>query len=524
MTEINNNLAAIDLGTNSFHLVVVKPLPHNKFHILDSGKVTVRLGTGAIDLDAIKEDAMQRGLEAIQYFKKIADSQKAQIHAVATSAVREARNREDFISLIEKECGISINVISGHEEARLIYLGILQALPFYNNQILTIDIGGGSTEFLIGKQGNVFFSASLKLGAIRLKDRFFSTEPLKKNHVEKCRRFIRTHLNGILAETKNLERELAVASSGTAETLHMIAMSHFRKKNKNLEIVTKDEIDKIVKLLLSYDTAKKRLAIDGLDEKRADIIVGAAILMQEIMNAFQIPELHISGYALREGIIYDALNREMDKLSEIRKQSVIHLAEKFHDPRIPRSGASLHIADLSIQLYQECLRIGLIESSGENDPLLLESAAILHNIGLVIAHSSHHKHSAYIIRNTEHLTGFNLHEIEIIAQLARYHRKSFPAARHPEFKLLSDTDKKRVEIMSSILRIATGLDRSGKGVIKEIHLELNDSLVTAVLALNEEINDADPSLEIWSAEMKSELFEQTFRKKVSFRIHSVSQV
>ena len=522
MNTSDYNLAAIDMGTNSFHLVVAKALPHGKFHILDSGKVSVRLGSGAIDLDTISDAAMDRGLKAIQYFKKIADSQNARIHAVATSAVREARNKDQFINLIKENCDVNVEVISGHEEARLIYLGILQALPLYNKQILTIDIGGGSTEFLIGKQGNVFFSASLKLGAIRLKDRFFHEEPLKKNQIENARRFIRLHLIGIIAETKNINFEFAVASSGTAETLQLIANTNFGRNNLESDSLTRTEIDKIVKLLLSFDTAKKRLSIEGLDEKRADIIVGAAILMQEIMNAFNIEKLHISSYALREGIIYNALHRNMDELSEIRKLSVIHLAERFFDPHIPRSGPSLHIADLSAQIYKECIRIGLIQKSEDDDLCLLESAAILHNIGLVISHSSHHKHSAYIIRNTEYLTGFNLSEIDMIAQIARYHRKSFPASKHLEYKLLSEKEKRRLEIMSSILRLATGLDRSGNKIIKTIRLESRNNAVAAYLTINEDEN-SDPSLEIWSGELKSDLFEKTFKKKISFEISHQTQ-
>ena len=167
-------IAAMDLGTNSFHLAVVQPDDQGRFEILSTEKEAVRLGSGGGDLNLILPDAMERGLTVLKRFTAISRSMNADIRAVATSAVREAKNSAEFLERVKKECGLDVEVIPGKEEARLIYLGILQCLPVYDKRVLTIDIGGGSTEYLVGKSGIPEFAVSLKLGAIRLKDRFFT--------------------------------------------------------------------------------------------------------------------------------------------------------------------------------------------------------------------------------------------------------------------------------------------------------------------------------------------------------------
>ncbi|MBL8020824.1 MAG: exopolyphosphatase, partial [Leptospirales bacterium] len=193
-------IAAMDLGTNSFHLVVVQPDSQGRFEILSTEKEAVRLGSGGGDLDLILPDAMERGLVALKRFTAISRSMQAEIRAVATSAVREAKNSAEFLRQVKRECDLDVEVILGKEEARLIYLGILQCLPVYDKRVLTIDIGGGSTEYLIGKSGVPEFANSLKLGAIRLKDRFFEKGQVSERRIAECRQFIQIALTGVREE------------------------------------------------------------------------------------------------------------------------------------------------------------------------------------------------------------------------------------------------------------------------------------------------------------------------------------
>jgi len=516
--ENGGNLAAIDIGTNSFHLVVVHPVRNGKFIILESGKEAVRLGSGVGTFDVITDDAMERAISALLRFKKIADSFHAPVRAVATSAVREAVNRDLFLARVKKEIGLNVDVISGHEEARLIYLGILQAMPVFEKPTLAIDIGGGSTEFVFGNNGNPLYTSSLKIGAIRLTDQFFHKEPITQQQIEACRKYIRISLSSVIRETKQFSFEIAVGSSGTIETLLDILNGSLPPKKKRYETLSKSNLERTIKILLSEDKAKKRARIPGLDEKRADIIIGGALLLQEVFKAFKISELHISPYALREGIIFDSFERSLHHSDDIRKNSVLHLADHFFNPAIPGCGPANHIAFLSLQIFDELMRHDRLKKLQEEDRKLLEYAALLHNIGLSISHSAHHRHSAYIIRNTEHLIGFTWAEIEIMALLTRYHRKGGPSRKHPDYMALRESQRHRVNLLAAILRIATALDRTGRSIVESITLEIDSGQTVFKLFSSQK---SDPSIEIWSAEMKADLFEKVFQSRAIFMpVHS----
>ncbi|HNE23821.1 MAG TPA: Ppx/GppA phosphatase family protein, partial [Leptospiraceae bacterium] len=436
-------IAAMDLGTNSFHLAVVQPDDQGRFEILSTEKEAVRLGSGGGDLNLILPDAMERGLTVLKRFTAISRSMNADIRAVATSAVREAKNSAEFLERVKKECGLDVEVIPGKEEARLIYLGILQCLPVYDKRVLTIDIGGGSTEYLVGKSGIPEFAVSLKLGAIRLKDRFFPGGVVTDKAVSECRQFVRIALTGARDETKSRGYEMAIGSSGTIETLW--DMIRLRKKIPELAepVIHLQDLDRVVDDILSIEGPEKRAKLDGLDEKRADIIVGGAILIQESARLLGISALYFSRYALREGVVFDALQRKSDHalgIPDVRRSSVDRLAESF--ARVTQVVHAPGVVNVAARLFDEVTAtrpgIGTLE-----DRFLLECAAKLHNVGVAISHGSHHKHSYYIIRNSD-LLGFSPIEIELIALVARYHRKGEPKQNHPEYGSLAKSTQSRV--------------------------------------------------------------------------------
>ena len=211
-------VAALDIGTNSFHLVVAKPVPGG-FEVVTREKEVVRLGHGGGDMKQLSEEAMERGVKCLVRLSKIADSHDAEVRAVATSAVREAKNRSDFIKQVRKSTGIEIEVVSGVEEARLIHLGVLNAIGIHDRSMFMCDIGGGSTEVVVGLDDEVLFARSFKLGAVRLTDRFFSNSALHPSAVPSCRAFIRSMLSVVAPEVAELGFEVVAASSGTAETI-----------------------------------------------------------------------------------------------------------------------------------------------------------------------------------------------------------------------------------------------------------------------------------------------------------------
>jgi exopolyphosphatase/guanosine-5'-triphosphate,3'-diphosphate pyrophosphatase len=510
---MNDHLAAIDIGTNSVHLVVVKITESRRFEIIAQEKEVVRLGSGSKDMKYLKEDAMDRAIEVLKRYKQIADISRAEVKAVATSAVREALNKEVFIQRARAEAGIEVEIISGFEEARLIYLGVLQALPIFDKKILLVDIGGGSTEFLIGKSGEMIEANSLKLGAIRLTDQFFKEEPVDAKSVNRCRQYVEVYIHPMAREVRRHGFEAAVGSSGTISNIaQMIQILRREQPTRFLSNFTfsRMELAEVVKLLVKADTVKKRQKIEGLDPKRADIILAGAIILEQAFEKMAIDAMTVSGFALREGVILDALQKHkgdaMRHLTDIRYKGVLHLAESC----LYEKEHADQVTHLALQLYDQLRDLHKLEDINRE---YLEAAGILHNVGFFISHAQHHRHSYYIIRNSEYLTGFTSHEIEIIAQVARYHRKSIPKLKHEEFARLSPKDQMIVKKLSGILRVAEGLDRTHSSVIRSLRFGRSGEALTLHLRSS---NDTYPSLEIYTAETRKELFEQTLGVNLSF--------
>lgn len=509
------NLAAIDLGTNSFHLIIVKVKEDGSFESLGKEKESVRLGSGAGQTDVITPDAMQRGLDCLHRFKKLASVQNAQIRAVATSAIREAKNKNEFIHKVESELGIHIEVISGYEEARLIYFGILQGLQVYNKKIMAIDIGGGSTEISIGYQGNLQYAQSLKMGAVRLTDKFFNGDPIENSDVLQCKMYVQSMLTPLRKPIENMEAELVVGSSGTIQAIAQMIIA--MKKEETPRILsnytfTSQDLKRIREIITNANTLKKRTKIPGMDNKRADIIVAGSIILEGIFKKFSLKSLTISDYALREGIILDTIKKWEDRespeksLNNIRYKSVQNLFNSFPFEKQHVE----HVTKLSVKIFDDLLKFHRCPVYSKE---YLIAAAMLHEIGAGISHTSHHKHSAYIIRNSEVLTGYNYDEIEIIALIARYHRKSVPKSKHFEFGKLPPENQMLVKKLAGILKIADGLDRSRQSIVQSINAELVNEKMHFRLKTRPNM---DPSVEIWSASQKKDLFEAAYNIKCEF--------
>jgi exopolyphosphatase/guanosine-5'-triphosphate,3'-diphosphate pyrophosphatase len=497
-------LAAIDIGTNSVHLVVAQPIGSGRFEILDREKEVVRLGSGSGDMKELAPDAIGRGVDALTRFRRIADRFGAPVRAVATSAVREADNRRDFLDRVRADAGVEVEVISGVEEARLIHLGVLQAVPVVDRRVLVIDIGGGSTEFVLGQDGDVRDAWSLKLGAIRLTERFLRDEPLRKRQVTDCRQEIRAYLAQVQAGVRRLGFDVAVGSSGTIVNLG--EMVRARSKAEPLRTVnnfrfTADDLHAVVDDLVGAKTVERRLKVPGLDPRRADIIVGGALILDEACAALDIGEVVVSDFALREGVLLDALARRergaLGHLGDIRRRSVEHLAAIAPGER----AHSEHATRLALELFDATRDL---HGLGDEHAELLEAAGLLANVGLFISHDRHHQHSYYIIRNSDLLVGFTDREIEVIAQVARYHRKSSPKPRHAEFARLDTRDQEVVRVLAGLLRVAIALDRSRQAIVKRLGVTSGRRTLTVVV----DAGEADVALELYTADQRKDLLEE----------------
>ncbi|MDG2113920.1 MAG: Ppx/GppA phosphatase family protein [Actinomycetota bacterium] len=515
-----NIVAAIDVGTNSFHLLVADFDASGHFEVVTREKESVRLGSGADDMKRLSAEAMDRGIAALDRMRRIAEHAGAlDILAVATSAVREAGNNHEFVARARDEAGIEVEVVSGVEEARLIHLGVLQSAPVFDRRHLVFDIGGGSTEFIVGEGSRPLLLRSLKLGAIRLTDRFFPEGVVKPGSVDECALYVDSFVGGLEHQIAELGFDVAVGSSGTIITLARMAgaLRGDRQRRTGNLAFTSGELETLVDELARRTTPQKRRELPGLEERRSDIIVGGAVLTRQIARMLHIDRVEVSEHSLREGIVFEQRRRAsapgldpFHRLGDLRRSAVMYVASRFHEDLTHAQ----HITDLALEVFDG---LTAIHGLDDDDRDLFEAASLLHNVGVYISHSAHHRHSYYVIRNSEHLAGFTEREVEIVAQVARYHRKSAPKTKHAEFASLGAGDRSRVRWMAGMLRVAIGLDRSNRQVVHRVEVGVDDSQIT-IDGLVAEGDDA--SLELFTAEARADLLAATSERSVTIRLCS----
>ena len=321
----------------------------------------------------------------------------------------------------------------------------------------------------------------------------------------------------MVREVERVGFGVAIASSGTAETVASLVNSQrggATPRTLNNFVMTRDEINLAVKSLSSASSVEERKALPGMDPSRADIILAGALILEQAVEELGIDEIVISDNALREGVLLDALSRRrgatLHHLRDLRRRSVLHLAESMDDDvdhSMRAAGFALDLFDATTSLH------GLGDDSRE----LLEAGALLANVGLSISHSEHHKHSYYVIRHSDRLAGFTDHEIELIAQIARYHRKSAPKLKHPEFAHLWPDDQSRVRILAGLLRVAIALDRSHKGRVERIVVSVIEDADEVLISVQRR-DDLDVDLEVQTAEDRKGLLEDVLSRRVRISV------
>ncbi|MEM6614332.1 MAG: Ppx/GppA phosphatase family protein [Cyanobacteria bacterium P01_C01_bin.72] len=511
-------IAAIDIGTNSIHMVIVQIEPTlPSFTVIAKEKDTVRLGDRHPATGELTPQAIKRSLNTLRRCKELAISLKVeQIIAVATSATREAPNGEYFLRQIESELGIIVNLISGKEEARRIYLGVLSGMDFNEQPHIIIDIGGGSTEIILADIHEPRFLSSTKVGAVRLAKEFVTTDPISDSELKVLRAYVRGMLERPVDEIwHNLQLNEVPRTVGTSGTIETIAEIHAKEvlgavpdPLNGYEIRYRD-IEKIVKKLAKMNY-KERLEVSGLVDKRAEIIVPGAVILLEAMQMLKLNSIIICERALREGMIVDwmlsrgLINSRLRYQNEVKSRNVIKIAHKYHVDL----SYSQRVAKFALSIFDQLQ--GQLHSWDEAERDLLWSAAILHNSGVYISHSAHHKHSYYLIRNAE-LLGFTELELELIANIARYHRRSKPKKKHGAYYQLPHKKYQlMVRQLSAILRLAVALDRRNKGAIARVNCEYDKGDDTLYFQIEpKEVGD-DCSLELWNLSYKKEVFEEEF--------------
>jgi len=499
----------VDIGTNSIRLLVARLKGRGAYTVLSDQKEAVRLGEGEFRAGLLAPEAMDRAVLVASRFAGLARSFGAsEIVAVATSATREARNRDVLLSRLRSEAGLDVRVISGEEEARLIFLGVASGLELGDRTALVIDIGGGSTELAVGTAGGCTCLASVELGSIRLGTLF---PPRGRGgaytgaDLRELREYCASALLRPLENITGQQFEIAIGSSGTILTLAGVAaeMANGSAAGDARKLTT-DGVRGAVRRLASL-TVEERRQVPGMNPGRAEIIVPGAVILETLLKSLALSGLVTTSRALKEGLLVSHLSRRgyLPPHGDVpvREQSIARLAENF------RSAGShgRHVADLAGQLFDSAGTIGLHRLQGDARELFVY-AARLHDIGTAIAFASHNLHSQYILTNTE-LPGFDQRECAIMGMLVRLHRKKLPGLNGPELRELVPGDRRLVFMLAVLLRLAEALDRTHCGLVRSARFEDGGPAVRLILS-----GGPDPHLEVWGAENQTRAFKKVFHR------------
>ena len=487
-------LAAIDVGTNAVRLEIARPLADGAIEILHQERDPVRPGEGVFKTGGIPPETAERLMSTLRRYSALCKRYSATVRAVATSALREARNRDEIVKRALVEAGLELEVVSGREEARLICLGVLHGKPAKARSIV-VDIGGGSTEIAnaVGERPEELWSVAI--GAVRLTEIFDASGKVGAKKLELMRRFADEAFREAMPRLPRRYPRTALGSSGTINTVVAYAAAE-GTAHATAQQITK-AVDKLSELGLSD---RRRL----FDSKRAEIIVAGAVVLETAVKHLRLASISAVDRGLRDGLLLDVLHRGQPNPSDTSlPDAAMAMGRRFGSDE----NHSRQVARIALSLFDSLASLHRLPSTAR---ALLEVAAILHDIGHAVSYQKHHKHTAYLIQNAD-LPGINVRERDLIALVARYHRRSPPERTHPGLVGVSATEFVLIRKLSTILRMADSFDRSHQQAIRSIKATVRGAAVVLRLAVRAPID-----LELWDAEREAGLFRQVFGKRVEF--------
>ncbi len=511
-------LGVLDLGTNSIHILIAEIGRDMSFEVVGRAKDMTRLGDGTLKSGFIARDKFDRGISVVKHFVQLARNRGvSKIFGVATAAIREASNGGEFLDRIQHEAEITVRTVTGEEESRLIYLAVRHFLDLSGKPSLIIDIGGGSAELIVGTDKAIQYARSLKLGGARLKDLFLTGYPVPKADHQHIHRHLQDSLRHTLEDLKGFPIRQVIATSGTLINLGSVISA--RRDGEPLTnpqgfSFERDELDDLHKILIRSDETELG-QLKGIDPNRKDILLPGACLTLEVMEALDLDRVTLCDKAIREGVVLDYISKNARKLAleaeipNVRPRTVLQLANRceYDEPHARET------ARLALQLYDQLPLRNLRPGARE----LLEYGALLHDIGYHVSFEQHHKHGWYLIKNGE-LSGFAPEEIDILACIARYHRKRAPRKRDTVMAALTKEDKRTVETLAAIVRVADALDRSHFHVVASLKVQMRPRQVTVRITAQE-----DPAMELWAARQKVTLLEKVLGRPVTFELDRRTQ-
>ncbi len=506
-------IGIIDLGSNSVRLLLVRIHADGSTTTLNQVKHMVRLGEGGFTRNRLQEETMSRTIAVLRGFAEMCKVyETSEIIAIATAAVRDADNGPVFIRRVQEKTGIEFTVVSGREEARLIYLGVSSGLEQTQSLRLFIDIGGGSTELIVGDSFEHKNLDSLKLGCVRLTNLFFEDDkgPVSAYSYAALQRYIRNEALHSFQRIAGFDIPEAVASSGTAQSLAEIAAAleqedaarEGRPATASRHVLSYEGLRRAVRELCAR-SLEERKNVPGMNPNRADVIIAGAAILQTIMEEQGFESVTINNRNLQNGILVDYLMRTYPQKAQLRparEESVLQLARFCHF----EERHSRHITELALELFDSAREMGLHDAPPVSRELL-GYAGLLHDIGIFISFANHNAHSHYLIRNTE-LLGFTEREIELMAALAFFHRKR-PSKKIPLFLELEESIREETRLLSLFLTLAERMDKSHRQIIGSARFVRTDD---GALELHLRSADACP-IEIEEIRRSIKLVKKVFR-------------
>lgn len=510
-------IAALDLGSNSFHLLVADVHPDGSFESLTREKEMLRLGDEVSRHGCIRPAALERVIATVQHLRRLAEADGAtEIVAKATSAIRTAANGSEVVDLIETDAGLHVEVISGLEEARLIFSAIRASVVLDPGPAVCFDLGGGSAEIMVGDAAGLRYAASEPLGVGRLTAELVSSDPLNKHDRKQLEARIRSTLAPVAEVVAPLQPRMAVGSSGTINdlaTMAVAARTGTMPPESNGVRITIDDVRALHERIVEATTAERR-RMPGLEEQRAELAPAGSMFLLVAMEIFELAELTVSDWALREGIVLDAVRAHdpadwSDDPRAIRRAAVAGLARRCSsDPT-----HTAQVTRLALSLFDQT---ATLHELGAAERELLEYTGMLHDIGQHVSRKGHQRHAAYLVEHG-HLRGFAPDEVALLAALVRHHRKGDPKASEPRFGALSPTDRERVRRLAAVLRVADGLDRGRRAVVDSVTVEPGPQLVLLRVHAT-----GDPELALWGARRRRDLFEKVFARDLEIVVDDSS--
>ena len=497
--------AAVDIGSNSVRMQAAEVPPGEAPRVLAADREVIRLGESVFRSGALSESAIELACSVLArmaaQYKKL---DVVGVRAVATAAVRDARNQQEFIERASQGIGAPVEIISGREEARLIHLGVQSAWPHSNRRMLIVDIGGGSAEIIASENGTLRDVVSKPLGAVRLREIFLKSDPPSARELHQMREFIDEKLAGAQRRIGQGAWDRVIGTSATASAIvcSINRVSRTRRETADRLRASTAQVRKLLDKLSALDLDERR-KLRGIGPRRAEIIVPGAAVLLRVLETFHQPSVYYSAAGVRDGIIADlatrGVGRELAQLTRDQRREVAQMARRY--------GVSLdharQVAGLAQQLFTA---IQPLHQLPAHYGRLLEAAAYLHDVGHFVSDSSHHKHSYYLVANSD-MPGFNNRERELIANLCRYHRKSLPSGAHSSYQALGAEERRALTLLIPLLRLADHLDLSHEQRVQSMECRIRDGHV--VLQLQ---SPRDVDLEQWAAERVAEVFRQTYER------------